>query len=376
MTDVLVTGLGAVTCHGVGVGALLAAMTAGSPRAPELVADPYAHMRLPLIHRVPEPDPEDDAAPRRATRFAVAAAREAVADAGVAIARSSARVAVIVGTCMGEPVATEPGWHAMFPIAAAVADDLGAFGATTSLSNACAASGYAVTVAADMISSGEVDIAIAGGADAYSRVGWACFDRLGAIDEVRCRPFDLHRTGTVLSEGAGMVALESDEHARARGARAYATIAGTAWSCDAYHLTAPEPTGQQITRAISGALGRRDAGSVGCVVPHGTGTRLNDAVESRALRQVFGSRLESLPLYSMKALVGHTGGAAAALATVAGALIAHRGVVPPNVALDEQDPECAVYLPQDAAVPLDTPGVLINAYAFGGNNASLLLEAV
>src|SRR5690606_38364438 len=142
--------------------------------------------------------------------------------------------------------------------------------------------------------------------------------------------------------------------------------------CDAHHLTAPEPSGEQIARAMREALGGE--GELGCVIPHGTGTRLHDVVESRALRAVLGERTAEVPLYSAKALVGHTGGAAAALGAVAAALILRSGTVPANVRIGEQDPECDVYLPVDGPVRLKTPRVMVNAYAFGGNNASFVLE--
>lgn len=173
-----------------------------------------------------------------------------------------------------------------------------------------------------------------------------------------------------------MVVLESSARARRRGVRRYARVTGTAWSCDAYHPTAPEPSGEQITGAMRDALAEagRTSAEVGCVIPHGTGTQLNDVVESKALVEVLGPETPRVPLYSLKALIGHTGGAAAALATVAAVVVLRSGVVPLNVPLDEQDPQCPVFLPQSGPVPLHRPAVLINAYAFGGNNVVLVLE--
>ncbi|CAM5265187.1 beta-ketoacyl-[acyl-carrier-protein] synthase family protein [Streptomyces californicus] len=174
-----------------------------------------------------------------------------------------------------------------------------------------------------------------------------------------------------------MVILESASHARARSApQVYAKLSGTGWSCDAFHTTAPEPTGAQISRAMREALAEAGAGGdrVGCVIPHGTGTQLNDTVESQVLNEVLdGGRDAQAPVYSLKALLGHTGGAAAALAVVAAAQILHRKTVPPNIAPDEQDPACTIRLPLDEA-PLEGEFVLVNAYAFGGNNVSLVLE--
>ncbi|OMI33882.1 beta-ketoacyl synthase N-terminal-like domain-containing protein, partial [Streptomyces sparsogenes] len=263
-------------------------------------------------------------------------------------------------------------------------------------SNACAASGYALSLAADLIRSGEADVVVAGGSEAYSRVGLACFNRLGAIDPERCRPFAADRRGTVFGEGAAVLVLESAEHARRRGVKTvYARLAGTGWSCDAHHATAPEPGGAQIERAMREALreagalpdpgtagaatgpgavpGGAEAGRLGFVVPHGTGTELNDVVEVRTLAAVLGAAAPLTPLYSLKALLGHTGGAAGAFAALAAALVLHHGTLPPNVPVGALDPECEAPLPT-APTPVTAPYGLVNAYAFGGNNVSLVLQ--
>lgn len=392
MDDVLITGLGAISCLGRGTPAFWAGMTA-AVSAPAVAADPHAHMARPLMYSVPPgdvptgPRQQDDLPLGDASRYALAAAREALDDAGLR-EPGSERFAVVLGTGMGDSGLHEQ-WHAdgyptgsqwvpTFAPASALAAALGAGGVATSVSNACAASGFGVSLAADLIRSGEADVVVAGGAEAYSRVALGCFNRLGAVDAQRCRPFDLHREGTVFGEGAAILVLESAAHAKARGASgAYARVAGAGWSCDAHHTTAPEPEGTQIVRAMRAALA--DAGvpadAVGCVVPHGTGTQLNDIVESVALHQVLGSAAQETPLYSLKGLIGHTGGAAGALAALAAALILRHRSVPPNVAAGAQDPECKVTLPA-TRTPLSGSCVLVNAYAFGGNNVSLALTEV
>ncbi|MBX6769456.1 MAG: beta-ketoacyl-[acyl-carrier-protein] synthase family protein, partial [Actinomadura rubrobrunea] len=233
MENVLITGLGAVTCHGGGRHALWSAMSGAAARAPDAVPDARGRMDLPLMHLVPDTDipaaPQRlaDAPLGRAPRMAVAAAREALADAG--LEEGSSQPAVVIGTTMGDQgqreADGEPGTP-VFLVASALGDALGLAGGHTSVSNACAASGYAISIAADMIRCGEADVVLAGGADAYSRVALACFNRMRAVDPVRCRPFDMHRSGTVFGEGAAMLVLESQTHARARGARAYARLAG------------------------------------------------------------------------------------------------------------------------------------------------------
>ncbi|MEV5974980.1 beta-ketoacyl synthase N-terminal-like domain-containing protein [Streptomyces sp. NPDC051921] len=390
MEPALITGVGAVTCHGPGAGALWRAMTAGAVRAPDKLPDPYARMDLPLMYLAPEDGlPE---VPGRATSFAVAAAREALDQAGLdPAALPASRTALVLGTCMGGTgeqerrrdlggdADDEASWVPGFDVVGRLAAELGLRGAHTSVSNACSASGFALGIAADLIRAGEADVVLTGGADAYARIALGAFNRMGAVDAQGCRPFAADRAGTVFGEGAAVLVLESAAHAARRAARPLAALAESGWSCDAHHPTAPEPSGEQIVRAMREALGRSGLTprSVGCVVPHGTGTRLNDRVESAALREVFAAEDGEVPvLYSLKALVGHTGGAAAGLAAVAATLIVRHASVPPNVPVGRRDPECEVRLP-GTAEPLAAPAVLVNAYAFGGNNASFVIrEAV
>ncbi|GAA1108195.1 MULTISPECIES: beta-ketoacyl synthase N-terminal-like domain-containing protein [Streptomyces violaceusniger group] len=404
MDDVLVTGLGALSPLGAGVDAFWRGMHKADT-APSRVPDPLAHMDHPLMYLVPEADipdgpEEQDGLPLgRGSRFALAAAREAVADAGLAVLEGPEttgggldprRVAVALSTGMGDTDLHEGWWTGgapasgrwapPFPSASVVGGWFGAQGVNTCVSNACAASGYALSVGADLIRSGEADVVLAGGAEAYSRTALACFNRLGAIDPERCRPFAAERRGTVFGEGAAVLVLESATHARARGARTvYGRLAGAGWSCDAYHATAPEPSGEQIERAMREALREAGAGTgtesgaepgsggLGFVIPHGTGTELNDVVESRVLDAL----TPRTPLYSVKALIGHTGGAAGAFAALAASLVLHHRTLPPNVPVGERDPECAVPLPSGSA-PMTGAYGLVNAYAFGGNNISLV----
>ncbi|HZM83224.1 MAG TPA: beta-ketoacyl-[acyl-carrier-protein] synthase family protein [Candidatus Limnocylindrales bacterium] len=391
MGGVYITGLGAVTCLGSGVDRLWHGMTTGHS-APVPAEDPHAHVAQRLLYAVPPHAFAPSSAvgtAGAATRYAIESVRQAVADAGLGDAERRA-AAVVAGTGMGQAGAQEhwrlsgypdgdgdgPQWTSTFTLGAAVSAWLGADGPNTTVSNACAAGACAISLAADMVRAGEVPVAIALGAEAYSRVALACFDRLGALDPLSCRPFTSDRQGTVFGEGAAAVVLESAEYAEARSApRVYSRVLGAGWTCDAYHPTAPEPDGAQIARAMSEALAEAGAsvGDVGVIVPHGTGTHLNDLIESNVLAEVFGEHAAGIPLYSVKALLGHTGGAAGAIAAVAAVLILHKGVVPANVALGEQDPECGVWLPSRTA-PCARDLALVNAYAFGGNNISLVLR--
>ena len=374
--EVLVTGLGVTSCLGAGSDAFWSGLLAGTS-APE--AFPDAIDGLPAVYRLPA-----DVAGGSTSQLAADVAEEAVRDAALS-ARALRRARVVIATGMGDARREERlrsdgaergDWSPAFVAASAVSERVGAAGASSTTSNACAASGYAVALGADLIRSGEAEVVLVGGAETYSRVALGCFTRLRAIDPIRCRPFDRGRQGTVFGEGAAMLVLESAAHARRRGASApYARLAASGWSCDAYHATAPEESGEQIARAMREAMaGAADV--PGVVVPHGTGTELNDRVEAHTLRRVLGNDLARVPLYSLKALTGHTGGAAGALALAAAVLMLRHGTVPGNVALDEQDPDCDVHLPQGGALPLRRPCALVNAYAFGGNNVSLRCEGI
>lgn len=377
MTDVVVTGVGAVSHAGASVAALWDAMVAARP-APRPVAD--RGLTDPRVYLAPRPA----GAPAGATGLLVAAADEALREA--CVPDDGRRVGVVVGTGMGDSGARER--HRAHPDGPApqgpvfgVADDLARHarvdGPAVSVSNACAASAYAVAEAVDMLASGECDVVLAGGAESYSRVAIGCFERMGALDGASCRPFAADRGGTLFGEGAAVLVLERADDAVARGARAVARVRGYGRSCDADHPTAPSADGAQARRALVEAL--RDAGvapgEVALVVPHGTGTAHNDDVESRVLADVLGEASPRVPLYSLKALLGHTGGAAGALATVAAVEVLRRRRVPGNVPVGALDAACRVHLPLGDATPLAGRVAVVNAYAFGGNNVSLVLEA-
>ncbi|MFI7230461.1 beta-ketoacyl-[acyl-carrier-protein] synthase family protein [Nonomuraea angiospora] len=386
----VVTGLGAVSCLGAGAEAHWAGLLAGGA-APREVDLPYMHMRARRMYLTPpsaipaDPGTHAGIPLGPAPRMAVAAAREALADAGIGRG-DTVRIPVVMGVEMGNASVQEeqrgaggtPPWTPLAVTAAVVAEAVGSRAGTAGLGNACAAGGYALGVALDVIRGGEADVVLVGGAEGITRVGMAGFDRIRVTDPYGCRPFARDRAGTVFADGAAFAVLESAAHAASRGARPYAELGAAAWSCDAYHHpTAPEPDAVQLVRAMRNALA--DAGvrpeQVGCVLPHATGTPVNDAVESRALRRVFGDSSGRPPVFALKALIGHTSGAAGMFACLTAALIVSRARIPANAPLD-QDPECDVWLPQDGPVPLNRPAVLVNSCATGGVNASFVLSRV
>lgn len=384
---VVITGLGVTSFLGNDLETYWAGLL--SAQSEPLAVDGKARLENELVYAIrgatAPPPPPGIGRLGRPSQFAVSAARSAWRDAGldpgghpgagVAIGTGIGDTDLYENVGPGQPIPSG-GDAYPFKVASVLACEFGLTGPTTSIGTACSASAYSVSQAAEMIRAGEADIMLAGGTDAYSQTGGACFKRMGALDSERCRPFDAQRGGTLFGEGAAMMVLEAQEHARARGHLTdYGAVEGAGWSCDGYHPTAPDEGGRQIVRAMREALAEAAVapGDVGCVLPHGTGTPLNDAVEGKALGEVFGDSPGSPWYYSLKAMLGHTAGAAGAFALLTGALFLKHGLVPANVGLREPDLSCGITLHTDGPQPLPVSRVLINAYAFGGNNISVVI---
>jgi 3-oxoacyl-[acyl-carrier-protein] synthase II len=236
---------------------------------------------------------------------------------------------------------------------------------------ACAAGNYAIGYGFDAVRSGEVAFALCGGADAMSRKTFAGFYRLGTIAPDCVRPFDVGRRGILTGEGAGVVVLEGLASARARGARIYAEVLGYGLNCDAFHQVAPNE--DSVARCMGLALANAGVapGDVDLISAHGTGTKANDVTESRAIRQVFGGAPPRT--ISIKSMLGHSMGAASALAAVGCSLAIFEGFIPPTINHGQTDPECAVDCVPNHAVEADLRVVQNNGLAFGGNNAVIIL---
>lgn len=333
----------------------------------------------------------------RASQMAVAAALMALQDAQLAEEDERYRphrCGVVMGTTSGEPIIVEQyndarraGRLDAFPerlfahypcstLAHRVADELLWTGAALTIPNACAAGNFAIGYARDLILGGRLDMALAGGSDAFSRIPYAGFGRLGAIAPDFCRPFDRDRQGMIPGEGAATLVLESEESARRRGARIYAEVLACGASCDAHHMTAGHPDGDGAVRAIEAALleSGLNPADIDYICAHGTGTPTNDRIESRAVHRVFGERARKLPMSSIKSMMGHTMGAASAIEAAACALAIHTGNVPPTINFETPDPECPIDCVPNRARRVNPKVVLNNAYAFGGTNASLCLR--
>ena len=260
--------------------------------------------------------------------------------------------------------------------AARLATLLGFEGPVLTLATACSSSAAAIGAAADAVAAGRCDLALAGGADTFSRLTFAGFSSLRAVDPDRCRPFDARRKGLSLGEGAAVLVLEPVETARARGVAALAEVGGCGLSCDAWHETAPHPDGDGAARSMREALRRADVPPerVGCVLAHGTGTPANDEAETRAIHAVFGPHAGRLAVSGIKSMIGHCLGAAGGLGAFAAVRALSRAVVPPTAGWEVRDPRCDLDYVPGAARRMDLDAVLVNGFGFGGTNATLLFR--
>jgi len=340
--------------------------------------------------------PKDVRRSDRYTHLAVAAATQAAEEANIPDGVDLERLGVLVGTGVGGLLTLEEqcrnffegGERAvsphfvpmMMPNAAAgvIAMRLGAHGPGFSVSSACATGGHAIGEALRMITRGEADVVVAGGTEAaLTGVCLAAFRRMGALSrEGVSRPFDARRDGFVMGEGAGVIVLEREEHAKARGATIYGRVVGYGASNDAFHITQPDSEGRGARKAMLATLA--DAGispaDVGYLNAHGTGTPFNDKIETAAIKGVFNGSNTPPPVSSTKSAIGHLLGAAGAVEAVACLEAVRRGVLPPTLNYAEADPDCDLdYVPEG---PREAPGLemaLSNSFGFGGQNACLAI---
>ncbi len=338
----------------------------------------------------------------RFTQLAVAATAQALADAGFdPRAEDTARIGIQMGSAVGglhvieEQAYTlrDSGARRINPTlvpsvivsaaACQVALHWGIKGPTGAPAAACATGVAAIGDAARWLQQGLVDAALAGGTEStITPLALASFGRLGALStrnddpEHACRPFDAARDGTVVGEGAAVLVLETEEHARRRGARILAEVVGYGFTEDAFHMTAPDPTGDGAARAMAAAMA--DGGlrpeDIDHIVAHGTGTPLNDVAETRAIHRVLGERARKVTVNSNKSGMGHTLGAAGAISAVVAVKTMLEGLLTPTANLETPDPECDLdYVPgQPRLARVDT--VLVNAFGFGGQNGCLALR--
>lgn len=410
MRRVAITGLGAVSAFGVGVPALWDSLVAGRGGIGLITRFDTTGYIAKVAAEVPgfEPGAWFDETELELldpfTQFALVAAREAVAQAGLELADDERdRAGIAFGSGMGGVVTQDERYKRFYvdgaarvhpfsiprmmnnAAAAQMSMRFGLRGPALAMATACAASSHAIGEAAEMIRSGRADVMLAGGADAPIAPGvircWEAMRVLAPIppggDPSRaCRPFSKDRTGMTLGEGAGVVVLESWERAAKRGAAVLAELAGYGATADAGHIT--QPGVDSPVRAVALALeqARLAPTDVDYVNAHGTGTRLNDPTETTIIKRAFGGHARTLAVSSTKAAHGHAMGASAALELIATVLAVRNGVVPPTINYTEPDPECDLdYVPNQAR-EMPVRAAISNSFAFGGLNAVLAVTRV
>jgi 3-oxoacyl-[acyl-carrier-protein] synthase II len=400
MKRVAITGIGLITSIGAGRAKFWEALIEGRSGVGTVASFDTSSLPVHLGAEIKDFAPEQYLRRQpaetmgRASQLGVAAARLALEDSQVDLAEyDRRRLGVSMGTTSGEPSFVEryndvrqaEGLEAvpgdLFPkypcnvIPSSIAIEFSLQGPCLMIPTACAAGNYAIGYGFDLIRSGRADLMLAGGADAFSRITYMGFARLGAIARERCRPFDKNRDGMVPGEAGAVLVLEPLEAAIERGAKVYAEVLGYGISCDSHHMTAAHPQGDGAVRAMAMALqeSRLTTADVDYISAHGTGTPTNDRVESIAVRTLFGKRAATVPISSVKSMLGHTMGAASAIEAAACALALDGGVIPPTINYEEPDPECDLDVVPNRARKTDPRVALNNAYAFGGHNASLCL---
>ncbi len=331
----------------------------------------------------------------KGSQFAIAASKLAIEDSNIGLNNiDSERAGVSIGTTAGEIQILEkvnylrhekgeenvdPSLFLKHPcvnMPSNISIEFGFKGPSTIIPTACAAGNYAIGYACDLIKLGRADIMLAGGSDPFSKVAFVGFSRLNAIAPDVCQPFDKNRKGLLVGEGAGMLVLESLEDALARNANIYAEILGYGLSCDGYHITIPHPEGNGIISAMEKALisAKIKPEDVQYISAHGTGTVANDKAETISIKKVFGEHSKNLAISSIKSMLGHTMGAASAIEAIACALTIKEGVVPPTINYKTKDPECDLDFVPNVKREMQVDIAMNNAYAFGGNNSSLILK--
>jgi len=394
---VVITGLGVVSSVGLGVMEFWKNLIAGKSGISDIEAFDTSDYPIHKGGEVKNFRPEYFIDKRkikhlgRASQMAIAATRLALEDAGLK-ERQIGRAGVLIGTTMGEAQILEEldriwvkkgqsglvedliARYTSNNLSVNVAAYFSFDGFNAVMPTACSSANYATGYGFDLIRQGENEAFFCGGVDAFSRVAFTGFNRLLAMAPEKCQPFDKNRKGMMLGEGAGVLLLESLEHAQKRGAKIYAEILGYGLSCDAHHMTQPSEEGISscMEKALKNAGVSRD--QIDYISAHGTGTPQNDKVECAALKKVFGERLKSIPCSSIKSMLGHTMGAASAIESAVCCLAIRDQVFPPTINFETPAEECDIDCIPNFARKSVVIFVLNNSYAFGGNNAVMVLK--
>jgi 3-oxoacyl-[acyl-carrier-protein] synthase II len=407
MTRVVVSGLGVVSPYGAGVKTFWAGLSTGECAIRPLTVIDTEGFRSRIAAEVPADVIGGLGVSRRrsrADRLALAAAREALADAGLA-RRDRTDMAILVGAVGGGMLEGET-WYweealsqglspqgrspqrsspqrssskigalrSILPVSHAevLGWRLGLGGPRETVVMACASGAASIAFGADLIRSGATPLALAGGVDAITRICFMGFNALKLLDPDPCRPFDRSRRGMSIGEAAAFLVLEDAEHCRRRGARVLGELLGAGVTTDAHHVTAPHPEGEGMIRAMCEALAAsgREPRDIGYVNAHGTGTPQNDRVEALSMARVFGER--GVLVSSTKSLVGHTMAAAGSVEAVATLLTLQHGLIPPTANLSDPDPDVPFDCIAQTARAVEVTAALSNSFGFGGQNVSLI----
>ena len=395
---VVVTGLGVVSSVGIGRDQFWNSIINGKSGISKVTSFDTSEYRCHNAGEVQNFTPEDHISKRkipflgRTSQLAITATSQALEVAGFSLGKiDGARTGIFIGTTMGEKPLEESidTWitagsnnvskvkilqSAANNIPANIGMHFKLSGPNYLIPTACAAGNYAIGYGFDFIKRGDLDYAIVGGADSFSRLAFTGFQRIYAMSPDKCRPFDKNRKGMLVGEGAGILFLESLESALHRNAEIYAEVPGYGISCDAYHMTASKPDG--ISKAILNALkySQTPIEEVDYISAHGTGTPGNDKNECAALKKVFKNRLQSIPVSSIKSMLGHPMGAASAIEALTCCLVVKENMIPPTINFETLDPACDIDCVPNKSRIKRVNVALNNGFAFGGNNSCLVIK--
>jgi 3-oxoacyl-[acyl-carrier-protein] synthase II len=395
---VVVTGLGVISSVGIGKDEFWRAIIDGKSGISEVTSFDTKEFRCHYAGEIRNFNPKEFIPKRkiqflgRTSQLAIAATSLALKDAKLSRKNiNNGRIGVFIGTTMGERpmeesidiwvkegadkinkarVLQSPANN----ISANIANYFKIQGPNYLIPTACAAGNYAIGYGFDLIKKGDLDYAIVGGAESFSKAAFSGFHRLYAIAPERCQPFDKNRKGMLVGEGAGILILESLESALKRKIAIYAEILGYGISCDAFHMTASQAEG--IEKAISKALKEAEIEKeeVDYINAHGTGTPGNDKTECAAIKKVFKEHYKTLPVSSIKSMLGHTMGAASAIEAIACCLTVKEDIIPPTINFEIPDPQCDIDCVPNKARIKRVDIALNNGFAFGGNNSCLVVK--
>lgn len=407
---IVITGVGAVTCVGIGRDAMFKSLLAGKSGIDTITTYDASNQKTRIAGEVTDFEPSDYLDRKMARRigryaqFGLVAAQEALDQSGLDLAKEdSYRIASTVSSAIADYpmieeqvrgfVAHGPGKMSPFTVprvttsmASAIIDiQYKLNGPSFGQSSACATGNHSLATAAMLLQAGYADVAFTGGAE--SAIAPTCVESYIALrglstrnDEPQraSRPFDRDRDGFILAEGAAILILETLEHAQNRGAKILAELAGAGMSCDGYHFTASHPEGEGAAAAMQQALDRAgiDAGKIDYINAHGTSTVINDKTETKAIKTVFADNAYNIPISSIKSMIGHSLGASGAIEAATCVMALNENAIPPTINLENADPECDLdYVPNEAREK-ELSYVMSNSFGFGGQNCVLVFKKV